>query len=173
MSGFGIRPVMVLAAILLSAPVQSRAREEKETQPAQRISISGETPTKQTVQLSAGELTPLLSNEFDHGAGKTGYIVSRTFASPSSHISQEISSMKDQNPSSAGPRAAGRGIHMGGRREKCCTCRKKRGIVRVLSGYWPGAGRPPWTTVAKGRQWRHSASPNRRNMSLSLLRRKT
>ena len=64
----------VLAAILLSAPVQSRAQEEKETQPAQRISTTGETPGKQTVQLDAGEPTLLLGNEFDHGAGKTGYI---------------------------------------------------------------------------------------------------
>ena len=47
------------------------------------------------------------------------------------------------------------------------------GRTGVLSGYWRGAVRLPRATVVVHRWWRHSASPNRRRMSWSLLPRNT
>ena len=51
--GGPLQLLMVLAVILPSVPVQSRAQEEKKPQPEQRISTTGETPGKQTVELNA------------------------------------------------------------------------------------------------------------------------
>ncbi|MBL7042632.1 MAG: hypothetical protein ISR77_28610 [Pirellulaceae bacterium] len=66
--------LMLLAAAVLSVRVPSGAQEENKTRQGQEVATTEGEPGKQTVELKAGELTLLLGNEFDHGAGKTGYI---------------------------------------------------------------------------------------------------
>lgn len=67
--------VMFLVTFFPSVLVRALAREDKEdTRQTQKTASTAEATGKQTVELKAGELTLVLGNEFDHGAGKTGYI---------------------------------------------------------------------------------------------------
>lgn len=67
--------VVFLVTTLPSVLAHAAAQEKKEnTRQTQQGALTGEGSGKQTVELKAGNLTLVIGNEYDHGAGKTGYI---------------------------------------------------------------------------------------------------